>query len=172
MALIENLENDGWQDFLRHAFQYALKVLKEDRFRQVGSSVDDLRSWLAAGGVARMQDRLGEQMEMRRFSPDRKVAVNAFIEQIVAENRGALLDLMADNIIPGSSQACIAACGFSGSEFQELLERMLRGERPFEEWMHAHGHSDADIAEIYRVIDRCLMQHGIIPSSLSRSNIN
>ena len=44
MALIEHLEQDNWQDFLRGSFEYTLEVLKNDRFRSVGSSVDDLRS--------------------------------------------------------------------------------------------------------------------------------
>ncbi len=43
MALIENLEREGWEEFLRNCFQYTLQVLREDRFRSVGSSVDDLR---------------------------------------------------------------------------------------------------------------------------------
>ena len=39
---------------------------------------------------------------------------------------------------------------------------MMKGERPFEEWMYAHGRSDEEIAEVYGVIDGWLMQHGII----------
>ena len=51
MALIEHLENTGWEEFLRDCFRYALEVLKNDRFRSVGSSVDDLRSWLLRAGL-------------------------------------------------------------------------------------------------------------------------
>ena len=50
MALIEHLECDGWEAFLRDMFRYTLDVLENDRFGSVGSSVDDLRSWLARGG--------------------------------------------------------------------------------------------------------------------------
>ena len=37
MALIENLEGDGWEEFLGESFRYALYVLKHDRFRSVFS---------------------------------------------------------------------------------------------------------------------------------------
>lgn len=42
-------------------------------------------------------------------------------------------------------------------DFTDLLRRTLAGERPFEEWIHAHGHSDAEIAEVYGVIDGWLI---------------
>lgn len=62
MALIENLERDNWQEFFRGAFEYTLYILENDRFRSVGSSVDDLRSWLAGGGVSRVKFR---QVELK-----------------------------------------------------------------------------------------------------------
>ena len=71
MALIEHLEDDRWEEFFRGVFQYALEVMKHDRFRSVGSVADDLRSWLARGGVARVRERLDMQMEIRRFSSAR-----------------------------------------------------------------------------------------------------
>ena len=80
MALIENLEHEGWEKFLRDSFRYALEVLKNDRFRSVGSSVDDLKSWLTAGGVARVSEHLNKQMEMRRFPLSRKSAINDSIQ--------------------------------------------------------------------------------------------
>lgn len=163
MALIENLEHDGWEDFFRNCFEFTLEVLKEDRFRPVGSSADDLRSWLAAGGVPRVRDHLAEQMRRRGFSADHQAAVNHCLDELVEQHPGALLDLMAAGVIPGSAQDSLAACGFSEAEFGELIERLKRGERPFEEWMHAHGHSEEEVAEIYRVIDTWLMQAGIIP---------
>ena len=92
MALIEHLERDRWEEFFRGVFRYALEVMKHDRFRSVGSSADDLRSWLARGGVARVGEHLDTQMEMRRFSPSRRAAVSACLEQLVRENRRALLD--------------------------------------------------------------------------------
>lgn len=65
MALIEHLERDDWEEFFRNSFGYALHVLKHDRFRSAGSSVDDLRSWLARGGIAKVREHLSRQMEMR-----------------------------------------------------------------------------------------------------------
>ena len=164
MALIEHLEQDNWQDFLRRSFEYTLDVLKNDRFRSVGSSVDDLRSWLARGGIKRVKEHLNNQMDMRRFSSTRKAAVNAFLEQLVQENRRQLLDLMTEGILPPTQEEWLSACGLSELQFEDLLNRILAGERPFEDWMHAHGHSDKEIAEVYRLIDQWLMQKGIIPS--------
>ncbi len=106
MSLIENLERDGWQDFFQNSFRYTLRILEEDRFRQVGSSVDDLRSWLTAGGVARVRRHLDEQMEMRRFSPARTAAVINYLERLVQENQGALLELIAEGIIPDCPTRC------------------------------------------------------------------
>ena len=162
MALIEHLEDARWEEFLRNSFRYALEVLKNDRFRPVGSSVDDLRSWLAVGGVARVREHLNNQMEMRRFAPSLKAAVNDCLEQLVRDNRGALLDLINEKIIPATRQEWLDACGLSESDVPALLSRMIAGERPFEEWMHAHGRSDEEIAQIYGMIDQWLMQKGII----------
>ncbi len=164
MALIEHLEQDNWQDFLRRSFEYTLDVLKNDRFRSVGSSVDDLRSWLARGGIKRVKEHLNNQMDMRCFSPTRKAAVNAFLEQLVRENRRQLLDLMTEGLLPPTKEEWLSACGLSELQFEDLLNRILAGERPFEDWMHAHSHSDKEIAEVYRLIDQWLMQKGIIPS--------
>jgi len=63
MSLIEHLETDGWKEILRRNFEYAVEVLKNDRFRTVSSSVDDLRSWLTAGGVSRVREHLNNQMD-------------------------------------------------------------------------------------------------------------
>ena len=103
MALIEHLERDRWEEFFRRVFQYTLEVMKHDRFRSVGSSADDLRSWLARGGVARVRERLDTQMEMRRFSPSRRAAVGDCLEQLVREHRRALLDLTTTGVIPGTA---------------------------------------------------------------------
>ena len=172
MSLIEHLEHDGWEEFFRGSFRYALEVMKHDRFRSVGSSVDDLRSWLARGGIARVREHLDTQMEMRRFSPSRRAAVRNCVDQLVRENRRALLDLIADGVIPAGGQVQLDACGVSETDFRDLLSRMIAGERPFEEWMHAHGHSDEEIAEIYKLIDEWLMQKGIIPPPPSAPSLN
>ncbi|MBI4601571.1 MAG: hypothetical protein HY721_06385 [Planctomycetes bacterium] len=168
MALIEHLERDDWQSLLRRFFEYTLEVLKVDRFRMVGSAVDDLRAWLARGGVSRVREVLSDQMEMRRFTPERKAAVFAFVDQLVQENRRQILDLTAAGIVPGPPAHSFSVCGLSESEIQDLWSRLISGERPFEDWMHAHGHSDEEIRAVYRVIDAWLMQRGLVPPGPER----
>ncbi len=51
MSLIENLDRPSWREFLAGTFATTLNVLEQDRYRLVGSSVDDLRAWLCAGGL-------------------------------------------------------------------------------------------------------------------------
>jgi len=80
MSLIEHLEDERWEEFFRSTFRFVLEVMKHDRFRSVGSSADDLRSWLARDGIARVRERLNEQMEMLRFSPSR-AAVDEWLMQ-------------------------------------------------------------------------------------------
>lgn len=82
MALIEYLESDDWKEVLRKNLDSALDVLKNDRFRTTSSSVDDLRSWLTAGGVGRVREHLNRQMEQRQFPPDKRAAINDFLEQL------------------------------------------------------------------------------------------
>ena len=97
MALIEHLERDNWEEFLRSSFEYALEVLKNDRFRSVGSSVDDLRSWPARGGMNRVKEGVNDQMERRQFSLERQAEVNELLEQLEDSHRSELLALMADS---------------------------------------------------------------------------
>ena len=172
MALIEHLEDDDWEPFFRDMFRYTLEVLKNDRFKSVGSSVDDLRSWLVAGGIARVRELLDQQMEMRGFPESRKSSVHECFERLVRENRVALLHLTAEGVVPAPAPERLDARGVSEWDIRDLYSRMLAGERPFEDWMLAHGHSDEEIAEIYRMIDRWLMQEGIIsrPLPLSKPN--
>lgn len=162
MSLIEHLESDDWKEVLRRNFEYALEILKNDRFRIVSSSVDDLRSWLAAGGISRVREHLNDQMNMRRFPVTKKAAVNDFLDDLVRANRPRLLDLMAQEILVPTKQEWLSACGFTEQQLEDLWSRILAGERPFEDWMHAHGRSDEEIAEVYRVIDEWLMRQGII----------
>ena len=162
MALIEHLEDDRWDEIFRGVFRYTLEVMKHDRFRSVGSSVDDLRSWLARGAVPRVRERLDMQMEMRRFTPARTAAVRDFLEQLVRENREALVGLTATGVIPAGGQVPMDASAVSETDFRDLLDRMAAGERPFEDWMHVHGRSDKEIAEIYQMIDDWLTQKRII----------
>jgi len=82
--------------------------------------------------------------------------------ELVRENRHRLLDLMAQDTLVPTKQEWLSACDFTEQQFEDLWSRILAGERPFEEWMHAHGRSDEEIAEVYRVIDEWLMRQGII----------
>lgn len=172
MSLIEHLDGERWEEFLQSTFEYVLWVLEHDRFRSVGSAADDLRGWLAMGGIGRVRRSLDEQMERRRFPPSRKSAVSGCIGRLARENRRSLLALTRAGIVPASGQEEIEACGLSATDVQALVERMLAGERPFEDWMHAHGRSDEEIAETYRLIDQWLMKEGVIPSTPPFPNRN
>jgi hypothetical protein len=163
MALIEHLERDHWREFLRDTFGYVLDMLKHDRFRPVGSAADDLRGWLTAGGIPRVKARLNQQMAMRRFPATQQAEINQFLEQLVREYRGPLLELTTGGVLPPILKQQLADDGFTESQFEDLLSRILTGERPFEDWMRAHGHSDQDIAETYQIVDRWLIEHGLIP---------
>jgi hypothetical protein len=99
MSLIEHLEQDRWEDFLRGSFEYALDVLKNDRFRSVGSAVDDLRGWLAHGGMNRVKEGINGQMERRRFPAERRAEVNTLLEKLEDSNRDKLRALMTDGAI-------------------------------------------------------------------------
>ena len=170
MSLIEHLDKPRWEEFLRSTFGFVLWVLRNDRFRHVGSAADDLRSWLAVGGVARVRHHLDGQMERLRFPPARRSAVNACLERLVAENRAALLDLTRAGIVPVGEREPFRDPDVSVSDVEDLLGRMLAGERPFEDWMYAHGHSSEEIAEIYRAVDRWLMKAGASPVGRGESD--
>ncbi len=172
MALIEHLERDNWEEFLRSSFEYTLNVLKNDRFRSVGSAVDDLRSWLARGGMSRVKERLNDQMEMRQFSLERRAEVNKLLEELGDSKRTELLALMADGTIAVTEPEWLATWDVSATQFQDLLNRILAGERPFEDWMYAHGRSDEQIAEIYRLIDQWLARKGLIPPPRADPRMN
>lgn len=163
MALIEHLERDNWEEFLSGSFEYALDVLKNDRFRSVGSAVDDLRSWLARGGMSRVKEHLNDQMEMRQFSIERRQAVNNLLDRLGKSNRDKLLALMADGTIAAPESEWLTTWGVSADQFQDALNRILAGERPFEDWMYSHGRSEEEVAEIYRIIDEWLARKGLIP---------
>lgn len=129
MALIENLEREGWEEFLQNCFRQTLDLLQNDRYGFAGSSVDDLKGWLTAGGIARVQYHLSDQAKSRGFSVDHRLA---------------LLNLMARGTIPGSTREVLASCKFSEMELNNLLDRLERGERPFEVLMSAQGYGIID----------------------------
>ena len=76
MSLIEHLDRENWKDFLRGTFEYSLELLKNDRSRYAGSAVDDMKSWLAVGGMKRVKHHLNNQMEVLKYATDKKLAVN------------------------------------------------------------------------------------------------
>ena len=162
MALIENLERDNWKEFFDEMFRYALWTLRHDRLRHVGSSVDDLRSWLVAGGIPRIREHLERGMDIRQFPRHRAVAVRQHIDKLVDENRSDLLALAREGIILTSGSP--DADGLSVVDVDDALRRIALGERPFDEWMYAHGHSYADVIEVYKSIDKWLVTNGMIRS--------
>jgi len=162
MALIENLDKGNWREFLGSMFDYTLDVLKNDRFRSVGSSVDDLRAWLARGGIRRVKEHLADQMKQRRYPEDKQADILAFVDQLAEEHRPRLIELAARGIIPEASRDWLAACGITQAWLDDWVARVRAGERPFDDWMYAHGHSYEDIVEVYSVIDDFLVRHGIL----------
>ena len=162
MALIENLERDNWKEFFSRMFEYALWTLRHNRFGHVGSSVDDLRSWLVVGGVPRVRHHLENSMAMREFPEDRTVEVREHLEKLVNDHRSELVALARDGIIPASGTPLVD--GLSVEDFEDALRRIARGERPFEEWMYAHGYTHQDVMAVYRRIDKWLVENGTMPA--------
>lgn len=162
MAFIENLDRGDWRQFLGSMFGYTLDVMKNDRFRHVGSSVDDLRAWLARGGVSRVKEALAFAMEQRRYAADKQAEILAFVDRLAEDHHPRLMELAALGVIPAAPKEWMAACGITPEWFNDWIDRMRAGERPFDDWMYAHGHSYEDIVEVYGVIDDYLVRHGIL----------
>ncbi len=163
MALIEHLGHDNWRDLLRQFFEYALYVIKNDPYKQVGSSVDDLRAWLRHGGIGRVRYHLADQMESLRFSDEKKRAVMDFLEILIKENRNQLIELVEQKLIPPERKDVLIECGISENDTIDILNRIMAGERPFEDWMYAHGYSHETITAVYKIIDEWLMEQGVVP---------
>ncbi|MEM8505558.1 MAG: hypothetical protein AAF716_20700 [Cyanobacteria bacterium P01_D01_bin.1] len=156
MALIENLEHDNWRSFLNSCFSQAVELLATDRFRWAGSSIDDLKSWLAAGGVGRVKQHLNKQMELRRFPLERKVAINDELISLARKHRQKLLALMTDDVIAFDKSEVLSSLSLTEREFEQSLQLILAGGNPFEDWMRVHDRSDDEIAAVYQVVDRWL----------------
>ncbi len=160
MSLVENLDQDHWQRSLDGAFSVVLKVLATDRFCILGSSADDMRSWLTSGGVARVREGLKEQMEGRRIPMDRRAEVLARCEVLVRENRAALLSLALNQVIPATPEDFLDFIGWKPEDFGTILARIRAGDRPFETAMRESGRSEEDIAAINASMDRALSRMG------------
>ena len=162
MALIENLEREGWEQFFSEMFRYALWTLRHNRFGHVGSSVGDLRSWLVAGGIPRIRHNLEYSMAVRRFPEDRAIKITKRIDKLVRDHRSELAALARDGIIPTSGAP--DADGLSVRDVQDALRRIALGGRPFEDWMFAHGHTYQDVIEVYKSGDKWLSENGSLPA--------
>ncbi len=99
MSLIEYLHGDDCEEVFRGFFEDTLEVLKHDPYRLVGSAVDDLRSWFAVSGVNGVRILLNNQMDGCRFSPERKLALNNCLEQLLAENQETIQELIDNGTI-------------------------------------------------------------------------
>ncbi|MCP3997210.1 MAG: hypothetical protein GY722_19450 [bacterium] len=152
MSLIEHLDREGWEDFLRGTFEYSLKLLKTDRFRYAGSAVDDMKSWLAVGGVNRVKHHLNNQMETLGYSPDKKLAANNLLDELALEHRIQIVDLMAHKIIPADPQDFFLTLGFAPLEIENLLRQFSEG-KTLEEVVRPYGYPDDEIDRAKRLVD-------------------
>jgi hypothetical protein len=85
-----------------------------------------------------------------------------FLDVLLQENRLQLVELAGQTELPAKEQEILAVNGISQVDVRDLLTRIMLGARPFEDWMHQHGHSDEDIARVYQTIDAWLIQQGMI----------
>jgi hypothetical protein len=161
MALIENLDHEDWRQFLGPMFEHTLYIMKNDRHRWAGSSVDDLRAWLAGGGIRQVKEALTDDMEQRHYPDDKQADILAFVDQLAEEHRPRLMELIALGIIPATQTEWLDACGITPEWLDDWVARVNAGERPFDDWMYAHGHSYEDIVEVYSVIDDYLIRAGV-----------
>ncbi len=167
MALIEYLEKGDWRGYLQSIFPFTLDVLKNKRFDVGGSPVDDLRAWLGVGGVSRVKHHLRYQMGQLRYPADKQADVLACVDQLAREHRLPLLELIAQGVIRVPQAEWLAACDLTQAQFDDSLNRLLAGERPFDDWMSAQGHSAEEIAALNRIIDEWLRERriwGALPS--------
>ena len=153
MSLIEHLEGPNWQQILVGVCSTTLEVLEHDRFRTVGSSVDDLRAWMCRGGIPYARLRLDEQAKDRCFTDEHRTEIIAAFDEFVRQNLSTVLRLTASGVIPAPKGLTVRTDLPTAADVSECLSRLAAGERPFEDWMRAHGGSDADIATVYAIID-------------------
>lgn len=172
MSLIENLERENWKPFLQNTFKRALELLSENRFLWAGSSIDDLKSWLIAGGVSRVRYHLNQQMQMRQFPPQRINDINEELKHLIQAHRLLLLQLTATSTITIGAEDCLEILGFTKVQFEELLHQVRAGENPFERWIKAQGHSDEEIAAAYRYVDEWLLNNSAAATTHSSANLN
>ncbi|MBW4511785.1 MAG: hypothetical protein KME64_35575 [Scytonematopsis contorta HA4267-MV1] len=161
MSLIEYLEDTNWRAALRRSFEGAINLLQTDRHGRCSSAVDDVRSWLANGGVSRVKLQLDREMKRCRFSENHQIEILDFLEQLVQENQRPLMQLMADRIIPWNQADFLVTMGVSESDFDTMLQQILTGVNPLETWMLTNGYSQEVVDKIYEVIDSWLVRKGL-----------
>jgi len=161
MALIENLDRGDWREFLGSMFGYTLDVLQNDRYRSAGSAVDDLRAWLARGGVSRVKATLADQTRQRGYTAEKQADILAFVDQLAERHRPQLLELAAQRIIGGHLDAWLAGNGLPPDLLRDIPQRIIAGEQPSPAWADLCGCSDEEISETYRLIDEWLGTHGL-----------
>jgi hypothetical protein len=169
MSLIEYLEGDNWQEVLRRNFESALWLLKTDRYRMTSSAIDDLKSWLAMGGMNRVKEHLDRQMHMRRFSATKQAEINAFVDQLTHDHWAQLLDLMAAGILPGNLPELINILGLSETEFTTVWQQGQDGNNGLGQWLEAQGYTNEKLAPIYALIDQWLRENVNSSSSFDQS---
>ena len=161
MSFIEHLEGEGWQAFLQRTFDYTLQVLETDRFRQVGSAVDDLRAWLVVGGAGRARQAIEDEMADRRFASDHRQRIAREVDRLLADHRFRLMVLVAKGTIAATAASAGPAIGLGDDDLADLVARIEAGERPFEDRMRAIGRSEAEITAIYALVDAFFARIGL-----------
>lgn len=156
MSLIEHLHRDDWRGLLRRTFEVALDILSHDPFRPCSSSVDDMRSWLAVGGVSRVKEHLRRQAEDLRFPDKHAEAIDEYVEQLSQEHGRTLIDLVGRGIITPPSQEVWSLFGLAEVELEDMVARASQGEQPFLERMRALGCSDEEIGKVMGVVEQWL----------------
>jgi hypothetical protein len=166
MALIEYLAKDDWREFLQPRFPHILKSMKQGDYNYGGSATDDLRGWLAAGGVSRIKYRLENQMRDLRFPADKQAELLACVDQLAREHRLSLLELIGQGRIRAPQAEWLTACHLTQAQFDVALPRLLAGEKTFVDWMAAHDYSAEEIAALHHIIDEWIADRralGVFP---------
>ena len=156
MSLIERLHRDDWREMLRRTFEIALDVLTRDQFQPCSSAVDDLRNWLAVGGISRVKEHLRTQAESLRFPDAHRRAIDEHVDQLALEHRGTIIDLVGRGIITPPPQEVWSLFGLSEDELKDMMTRARRGDQPFLERMRALGCSDDEIERLLGLVDQWL----------------
>jgi len=165
MSFIEHMAHDDWANNFRVFFEGTLSSLEDDPHMYLGSAMGDLRAWLTIGGISRLRYTLIDQMRNLHYPPEKQEAILHYLAELVKDNRIRLLKLADKGIIPR-----LSALGDAPVEVdtEDMIRRLLAGERPFEEWMYEQGYTTHEIEYIYQQIDRCLWEHGLIEPASKR----